>query len=134
MLWLLKRQPSVVQVVQGRSFSIDRNMPIDICLSRKSTCVALLLRFYDPSHGTVLLDGRDIRTLSLTWLRSQIGFVQQEPVLFNLSIAENIAYGDNSRFVSQEEIEQAAKKANIHDLIISLPEVKPSNKHSCSKC
>ncbi|UJR37712.1 hypothetical protein I4U23_030407 [Adineta vaga] len=90
--------------------------------SGKSTSVALLLRFYDPYQGTVLLDGHDIRTLSLAWLRSQIGFVQQEPVLFNLSIRDNIAYGDNTRIVSQEEIEQAAKKANIHDVIITLPD------------
>lgn len=92
---------------------------------RKSTCVGLFLRFYDPYEGTVLLDGHDIKTLNLAWLRSQIGLVQQEPVLFNLSIRDNIAYGDNTRTVSQEEIEQAAKKANIHDLIVSLPEVIP---------
>jgi ABC-type multidrug transport system fused ATPase/permease subunit len=92
-------------------------------ISRKSTCVALVLRFYDPYNGTVLLDGHDVRTLSIPWLRAQLGFVQQEPVLFNLSIRDNIAYGDNTRDVSQEEIEQAAIKANIHDLIISLPKV-----------
>ncbi len=92
-------------------------------ISRKSTCVALVLRFYDPYKGTVFLDGHDVRTLSIPWLRSQLGFVQQEPVLFNLSIRDNIAYGDNTRNVSQQEIEQAAIKANIHDLIISLPKV-----------
>ncbi|CAF0919000.1 unnamed protein product [Rotaria sordida] len=90
--------------------------------SGKSTCVALLLRFYDPYDGIVLLDGHDIRELSLPWLRSQLGFVQQEPVLFNLSVRDNIAYGDNGRKVSQEEIEQAARKANIHDSIISFPQ------------
>jgi len=94
-----------------------------IYISRKSTCVALLLRFYDPYTGTILLDGHDIRTLSLPWLRSQVGFVQQEPVLFNLSVSDNIAYGDNTRLVSQSEIEAAAKKANIHEAIIALPEV-----------
>ena len=62
--------------------------------------------------------------MNLPWLRSQIGFVQQEPILFNLSIRDNIAYGDNTRFVTQEEIEQAAKRANIHDLIVSFPEVR----------
>ncbi|CAF3181227.1 unnamed protein product, partial [Rotaria sp. Silwood2] len=90
--------------------------------SGKSTCVALLLRFYDPYEGHVLLDGHDIQEFSLPWLRSQLGFVQQEPVLFNLSIRDNIAYGDNTRKVTQEEIEQAAKKANIHDSIIAFPE------------
>ncbi len=91
---------------------------------RKSTCVSLVLRFYDTYHGTILLYGHDIRTLSLPWLRSQIGFVQQEPVLFNLSIRDNIAYGDNTRTVSQEEIIQAAKRANIHEKIITLSQVK----------
>lgn len=97
---------------------------ISALFCRKSTCVALLLRFYDPYEGTVLLDGYDIRELSLPWLRSQIGFVQQEPILFNLSIRDNIAYGDNTREVTQEEIEAAAKKANIHSDIIRLPDVK----------
>lgn len=98
-----------------------------VCICRKSTCVALLLRFYDPYKGSVKLDGQDVRTLSIPWLRAQLGFVQQEPVLFNLSIRDNIAYGDNSRSVSQDEIEQAAKRANIHDLIISLPQVRKKN-------
>ena len=52
-----------------------------------------------------------------------MGLVQQEPALFNLSIRDNIAYGDNSRTVTQEEIEKAARMANIHDLIIALPQV-----------
>jgi ABC-type multidrug transport system fused ATPase/permease subunit len=52
-----------------------------------------------------------------------MGLVQQEPVLFNLSIRDNIAYGDNSREVTQDEIERAARMANIHELIISLPKV-----------
>ena len=91
--------------------------------SGKSTTVALIQRFYDPLGGSVLLDGHDIRTLNVQWLRSLMGFVQQEPVLFNLSIRENIAYGENTREVTYEEIENAAKKANIHETITSLPEV-----------
>ena len=102
-----------------------------VYICRKSTCVALLLRFYDPYKGSVKLDGQDVRTLSVPWLRSQLGFVQQEPVLFNLSVRDNIAYGDNSRSVSQDEIEQAAKKANIHDLIISLPKVRRAMEEKC---
>ena len=82
-----------------------------------------MLRFYDPDRGVVLLDGHDIRSLNLSWLRSQIGFVPQEAILFNTSIRDNIAYGENSRVVKQEEIEHAARQANIHDLIISLPDV-----------
>jgi len=73
--------------------------------------------------GKILLDGHDIKVLNLKWLRSLMGLVQQEPVLFNLSIRDNIAYGDNSRQVTQEEIEVAARMANIHELIISLPKV-----------
>jgi ABC-type multidrug transport system fused ATPase/permease subunit len=92
--------------------------------SGKSTTVALIQRFYDPLGGTVLLDGSDIKTLNIQWLRSLLGLVQQEPVLFNLSVRDNIAYGDNSnQQITQDQIEAAAKKANIHELIISLPEV-----------
>lgn len=59
----------------------------------KSTSIALLMRFYDVDSGSILLDGFDIRELNIQWLRSNIGFVSQEPVLFNLSIKENILYG-----------------------------------------
>ena len=83
----------------------------------------MLLRFYDPTDGIVILDGQDIRTLNINWLRSTIGFVQQEPILFDRTIAENIAYGDNSRTVSLEEIQEAAKQANIHHEIIAFPQV-----------
>ncbi len=60
----------------------------------KSTVVSLLLRFYDPTNGQILLDGVDIKTLNIQWLRSQIGIVSQEPILFNNSIRENISNGD----------------------------------------
>ena len=89
----------------------------------KSTTIALLQRFYDPSKGGIFLDGYDIRILNLRWLRSLMGFVQQEPVLFNLSIRDNIAYGDHSRQITQDQIETAAQMANIHQFIISLPKV-----------
>lgn len=61
--------------------------------------------------------------LNIHWLRSQIGIVSQEPVLFDCTLAENIAYGDNSRTVTMEEIEAAAKAANIHSFIQNLPQV-----------
>jgi ABC-type multidrug transport system fused ATPase/permease subunit len=77
--------------------------------SGKSTTIALLERFYDPCKGKILLDGHDIKVLNLQWLRSMIGLVQQEPVLFNLSIRENIAYGDNTRQLTQQHIEQAVQ-------------------------
>jgi ABC-type multidrug transport system fused ATPase/permease subunit len=69
------------------------------------------------------LDDNEINALNLKWLRRQIGIVSQEPVLFDLTIRENIAYGDNTRDVSMEEIIQAAKNANIHDFISSLTDV-----------
>lgn len=91
--------------------------------SGKSTTISLLQRFYDPVKGKILLDGHDIKVLNIRWLRSIMGLVQQEPVLFNLSIRDNIAYGDNTREVTQNEIEAAARMANIHGLIIALPKV-----------
>ncbi len=69
------------------------------------------------------MDGQDLRTLNISWLRSIIGFVQQEPILFNRTIAENIAYGINDREVSTEEIYEVAQQANIHDEIIAFPQV-----------
>lgn len=69
------------------------------------------------------MDGKDTRSVNLPWLRQQLRIVSQEPLLFDCSIAENIEYGDNSRAVSQEEIEKAATAANIHSFIESLPEV-----------
>ena len=70
------------------------------------------------------LDRFDIKSLNVQWLRSQIGLVSQEPILFDMSIAQNIAYGDNSREVSMSEIVAAAKSANIHNFIVALPEVR----------
>ncbi|XP_054547892.1 ATP-binding cassette sub-family B member 5 [Talpa occidentalis] len=88
----------------------------------KSTSIQLLQRFYDPVQGQVLFDGVDAKELNIQWLRSQIAIVSQEPVLFNCSIAENIAYGDNRRVVPLDEIKEVANAANIHSFIESLPE------------
>ena len=68
-----------------------------------------------------MLDGIDIKQLNLQWTRNQIGIVSQEPILFDCTIAENIAYGDNSREVTMDEIITAAKKSNIHSFIAELP-------------
>lgn len=87
----------------------------------KSTVVSLLERFYDVDEGRVAVDSEDVKSLNIKWLRSRMGTVSQEPVLFSYSISENIAYGDNSREVTMEEIEAAAKAANIHSFINSLP-------------
>jgi len=70
-----------------------------------------------------MLDRFNIKDLNIQWLRSQIGIVSQEPMLFDCSIAENIAYGDNSRIIPMAEIINAARGANIHQFIESLPSV-----------
>jgi ATP-binding cassette, subfamily B, bacterial len=86
----------------------------------KTTLLNLLMRFYDPSSGEVLLDGRDIRAYRIADLRKQYAVVLQEPVLFASSIAENIAYGKPD--ASDEEIIAAASAAASHDFILNLPE------------
>ena len=68
-----------------------------------------------------MVDGNDVRELGIQWLRSQIGLVSQEPILFDCSIRENIEYGDNSRQVTMDEVVAAARMANIHNFVDSLP-------------
>jgi len=86
----------------------------------KSTLMKLLFRFYDVGAGAIELDGYDIRDLPLFTLREQIGFVQQEPFLFNGTVRANLAYGDIS--ASPEQIEAVAKAAQAHEFILALPE------------
>jgi len=86
----------------------------------KTTIIKLLLRFYDVSEGAVLLDGVDIREFAKSQLRSFIGIVPQEPILFNNTIGYNIAYGRDG--ATEEEIIKAAKMANLHDFIANLPD------------
>jgi ATP-binding cassette subfamily B (MDR/TAP) protein 1 len=88
--------------------------------SGKSTVIQLLERFYDPTTGNITLDGCDLKSFNVQWLREQIGLVSQEPTLFARSIRENIAYG--RPHVTQEEIEEAAKIANAHEFITSFPQ------------
>ncbi|XP_060104425.1 ATP-dependent translocase ABCB1 [Heteronotia binoei] len=114
-----------VSVLQGLSVAIEKGQTLALVGSSgcgKSTVVQLLERFYDPFSGEVLLDKQNAKQLNIQWLRSQIGIVSQEPVLFDCSIAENIAYGDNTRVVSHDEIIDVAKAANIHSFIESLPD------------
>ncbi|XP_023573757.1 phosphatidylcholine translocator ABCB4 isoform X2 [Octodon degus] len=113
-----------VPVLRGLSLEVKRGQTLALVGSSgcgKSTVVQLLERFYDPMAGAVLLDGQEAKKLNVQWLRAQLGIVSQEPVLFDCSIEENIAYGDNSRTVTQEEIVRAAKEANIHQFIETLP-------------
>ena len=86
----------------------------------KSTLMNLLPRFYDVTSGAILIDGHDVRDLTITSLRKQIGKVTQETVLFNDTVRNNIAYGQPD--VPMEKIEAAAKAARAHDFIMRLPE------------
>ncbi|CAM5112321.1 unnamed protein product [Natator depressus] len=113
-----------VQVLQGLNIKVEKGQTLALVGSSgcgKSTVIQLLERFYDPLGGEMLLDGQNAKSLNIQWLRAHIGIVSQEPILFDCSIAENIAYGDNSREVSSEEIVNAARAANIHSFIDSLP-------------
>eukprot|EP00930_Biecheleria_cincta_P051878 TRINITY_DN3708_c0_g1_i5.p1 TRINITY_DN3708_c0_g1~~TRINITY_DN3708_c0_g1_i5.p1 ORF type:complete len:1496 (+),score=271.92 TRINITY_DN3708_c0_g1_i5:81-4568(+) len=98
----------------------------------KSTVIALLERYYDPTKGQVLFDGQDLRTLKLQWLRRQIGLVQQEPVLFAGSISDNIRYGQESGCLvngvnvkledqaCEKLVQAAAEAANAHNFIMGF--------------
>ncbi|XP_057288485.1 ATP-dependent translocase ABCB1 isoform X2 [Pezoporus wallicus] len=113
-----------VKILQGLNLKVEKGQTLALVGSSgcgKSTVIQLLERFYDPLGGEMLFDGKNTKTLNIKWLRAQIGIVSQEPILFDCTIGENIAYGDNSRQVSHEEIVNAAKEANIHSFIDSLP-------------
>jgi len=87
--------------------------------SGKSTLVNLLPRFYDPTGGRILIDGYDLKDVTLNSLRAQIGIVTQEIILFNDSVARNIAYGTQG--AARQKVEEAALMANAHDFISQLP-------------
>ncbi|XP_076620069.1 multi drug resistance 49 isoform X1 [Colletes latitarsis] len=112
-----------VKVLQGLNLKINHGETVALVGGSgcgKSTCLQLIQRLYDPLKGHVLLDGVDISKLNVQWLRSHIGVVGQEPVLFDTTIRENIRYGNDS--VTEEEMIKAAKEANAHDFISKLPE------------
>ncbi|KAH9637264.1 hypothetical protein HF086_006908 [Spodoptera exigua] len=117
-----------LRILKGIDLKVDAGKTVALVGSSgcgKSTILQLMQRFYDPDSGNIELDSRDIRSsLTLPRLRRQLGVVQQEPILFDRTLAENIAYGDNNRKVTMHEIVAAAKAANIHSFIVSLPKVK----------
>ena len=86
--------------------------------SGKSTILQLIMRFYDPDEGRITLDGHDIRELDLKWLRSNIGYVGQEPVLFATSIRENLLFAKED--ATEDELKEALKKAEAWELVQGL--------------
>ncbi|KAI0192134.1 multidrug resistance protein 1, 2, 3 [Astrocystis sublimbata] len=94
----------------------------------KSSIINLIERFYEPTGGQIFIDGIDIQSVNLRWLRSQIGLVRQQPILFDTTIFENIRYGvisgpeDASEAAVHEKVISASKMANAHDFISALPE------------
>jgi ATP-binding cassette subfamily B (MDR/TAP) protein 1 len=111
-----------VPILQGLNLEIEAGDTVALVGSSgcgKSTCIQLIQRFYDPISGEVTIDGKNLKDLDLTWLRSNIGVVGQEPVLFGTTISENIKYGN--REATDEEIKNAAIKANAHEFIKKLP-------------
>jgi subfamily B ATP-binding cassette protein MsbA len=110
-------------IVRGVSFTVHAGQMIAIVGrsgAGKTTLVNLLPRFYDVSSGGIFIDGKDIRSATLASLRAQIGIVTQDTVLFDDTIASNIAYG--SPKAAREEIEAAARAANAHEFIAALPD------------
>ncbi|KAI8077272.1 P-loop containing nucleoside triphosphate hydrolase protein [Gilbertella persicaria] len=89
--------------------------------SGKSTTVQLVQRFYDALSGQVILDGHDIKDINVRWLRSKIGVVSQEPVLFNMTVRQNLLMGTLEKDVSEKTIIAACKEANCHTFISQLP-------------
>ncbi|KFM72296.1 Multidrug resistance protein 1A, partial [Stegodyphus mimosarum] len=114
-----------IKVLKGLNLVIEPGKTIALVGSSgcgKSTCIQLIERFYDAQHGRVMMDKEDVKDLKVSNLRSHMGLVSQEPVLFSYSIAENIAYGDNTREMDMNEVIKAARQANIHNFIVSLPQ------------
>jgi ATP-binding cassette, subfamily B, bacterial len=117
------RYRSEMPVLRSIDLRVEPGMKIAIVGptgAGKSTMVGLLPRFYDPSDGSVSIDGVDVRRFGLKSLRAQISMVLQPPLIFPISVRENIAYGRSD--ASQEEIQQAARLARIDDMIRSLPQ------------
>jgi ABC-type multidrug transport system fused ATPase/permease subunit len=115
--------PSRPDVLILNGFTLDLRQNTTTALvgssgAGKSTVVSLIQRFYDIEGGQITIDGNNIQDLDLTWLRRQIGYVQQEPQLFGLTIRENLLYGvEDESSVSQAEIESVCRDANAHDFI-----------------
>lgn len=111
------------EVLKGMTFSVPAGRSVAIVGptgAGKSTLVSLMPRFYDPTSGTIRIDGRPVQDFTIESLRAQFSVVLQEPLLFSGTIADNIKYG--KLHAGRDEIEAAARAANIHDFISNLPE------------
>ncbi len=109
-------------VLKGVNFTVNPGEVVALVGpsgSGKSSLVGLVPRFYDPQSGRILIDGNDVRDVTFKSLRRQIGIVPQETILFSGTVAENIAYGQDS--FDMKDVEQAACIANAHDFILGLP-------------
>ncbi|XP_061969919.1 ABC transporter B family member 13-like isoform X2 [Populus nigra] len=110
-------------VFENLSFSISAGKNFAVVGpsgSGKSTVISMVQRFYEPTSGKILLDGHDLKTLELKWLREQMGLVSQEPALFATTIAGNILFGKED--ASMDQIYEAAKAANVHSFVLQLPD------------
>lgn len=112
-----------VPVLKGVSTTVqagERVALVGMSGAGKSTLLKLLMRFYDVTDGAIFIDGNDLRDLSMAYLRQQIGFVQQEPFLFNGTVRDNLLYGD--LYADQARLEAVTRAARAHEFITALPE------------
>ena len=113
-----------IQILKRLQLSIKKGESIALVGESgcgKSTVIQLIQRLYDLENGKIEIENENIEALNLPWLRSKLGLVSQEPVLFDRTIAENIQYGDNEREVSMDEVLECSRRANIHNFVNALP-------------
>lgn len=111
-----------VMLLSNFSLKVDGGQTVavvGVSGSGKSAVISLIERFYDPVAGQIMLDGRDLKQFNVRWLRSHMGLVQQEPIIFSTTIRENILYARHN--ATESEMKEAARIANAHHFISSLP-------------
>ena len=122
-------RPNIL-VCDGYNLEIEAGQTVALCGASgagKSTIINLLLRFYDPSAGVVKLDGTDIRTLNVRWLRAQMGYVGQEPVLFAGTILDNIAYGIDVEALQNRGGKESYNQKTLKDLVVAAARLSNAN-------